>query len=120
MVLDKLFKRVKEHLSDCRSLRGKKSSHIRDHLKTAHPNINIRNRQALLGAFRMSIINTAKTPLARQLGEVLAIKKSEVKGDNVLNGKEEYTICYIPLSTIEGRKPLPSKSSGNQIATNNP
>ena len=83
-------------------MRGKKTSYMREHLKLAHPTINFRDRKALLSCFEMSVISTARTPLARQLGEVLAIRRAGSKGDCVLNSKDEYTRCYVPLLTVEG------------------
>ena len=111
------YERTREHLSDARSVKGKKTSHIRDHLKTAHPEINVRDRIQLMNSFQMRILKEARSPLARQLGEALTIRRAGQKGDTVLNGKEEYTRCFIPMITVEGGPIKKPKSPQSQPLT---
>ena len=85
------YERAREHLSGCRG----------EHIRSTHPEVNYRDREALLKVFHMSVKKPARSPLAIQLGEALAIRRAGISGDTVLNSKEEYSRCYIPLLKVE-------------------
>ena len=75
---------------------------MKTHLTTAHPQINVRDREQVRNVFQMRVCKSTPSPLTRQLGEALAIRRATSNGECVLNDKYEYTRCYIPVLTVEG------------------
>ena len=95
------FERAKEHVSDCRSKKGKKTSHMKEHLRACHPEIDKRSRDEMLNTFNMRVTKATTSQLSRQLWEALLIQRAGLKGELLLNSKDEYTRCFIPMLHVD-------------------
>jgi hypothetical protein len=85
-----MYERAKEHEAD--KMKKSEDSHQIKHWLTEH--------QDLLEPpkFRFKIIQTFQDPLSRQLAEAVRI---DLRGDNILNSKSEYSRCKVPRLTVD-------------------
>ena len=85
-----IFERAAEHQADATS--RKEDSHILKHWLTSHP------EDPNPPAFRIEVVGSFNDALTRQVAEAVRI---ELRGENVLNSKSEYTRCRIPRLVID-------------------
>ena len=85
-----IFERAREHQADATS--RKEDSHILKHWLTSHP------EQSNPPDFRIEVVGSFQDALTRQVAEAVRI---ELRGENVLNSKSEYTRCRIPRLVID-------------------
>ena len=94
-----MFQRGLEHVADVSNLG--KISHIRDHIQAEHPELIHRLLEAPNTLFSMQLIKPARTALSRQIREAVEIS-ANTTGGAVLNSKEEFSRCLIPVLQVEG------------------
>ena len=87
-----IFERSREHWEDWRRKSG--SSHIRKHQEQAHAD------EEEPPKFIMRVVRFCKTPLSRQIGEAVRIRRRGGEG-SILNSKAEYSRCRIPRLVVE-------------------
>ena len=85
-----IFERAGEHQADASS--RKEDSHILKHWLTSHP------EEPGPPTFRIEVVGSFQDALTRQVAEAVRI---DLRGENVLNSKSEYTRCRIPRLVID-------------------
>ena len=84
-----IFERAAEHRQDAEG--HKLDSHMYKHWKTIHPEMKDPP------VFRMKVVASFKDALTRQVSDSVRI---DLRGENVLNSKTEYSRCSLPRLTI--------------------
>ena len=84
------FERYKEHLEDFRNIRVK--SHILKHYPESHRDIDLDDLEV-----KMKILKKYRTSFERQIGESIWINHNLKLGTHLLNSKNEYNRCSIPI-----------------------
>ena len=80
---------------------------MREHVESAHPELITRLQEAPHEIFSLQPVYTARTALSRQIREAVEIG-SNTTGGVLLNNKEEFNRCLIPVLQVEGpRNPQP-------------
>jgi Uri superfamily endonuclease len=85
-----LYERAKEHEAD--KVKTSEDSHQIKHWLTDHTDLMAPPK------FRFAIIKSFKDPLSRQLSEAVRI---DLRGENILNSKTEYSRCRVPRLTVD-------------------
>ena len=85
-----IFERAGEHQAD--AISRKEDSHILKHWLSSHP------EESEPPNFRIEVVGSFQDALTRQVAEAVRI---ELRGENVLNSRSEYTRCRIPRLVID-------------------
>ena len=99
--------RTAEHHTD--ALNREKSSHIRQHIVTDHPE----QLENLLDLFMMTSLKSCSSALQRQVREAVEIASDS--SHSLLNNKEEYSRCVLPVLKVEGPKTAEQQHVNEQI-----
>ena len=90
--------RYSEHLND--ALNPKTNSHIREHLRDSHPE----QLENLLDCLKMTVMKRCSSSLQRQVREAIEIGASSCH--KLLNKKEEFNRCVLPVLRADGPLPI--------------
>ena len=93
-----MYLRGLEHAADIRN--PKKISHMRDHIMTDHPELITKLMESPQALFSMQAIYTVRSALSRQIRESVEIG-ANTTGGTILNSKEEFSRCQIPVIHVE-------------------
>ena len=85
-----IFERASEHRGDM--LARKDDSHVIKHWLSSHQELNSPPK------FRIKVIGKYQDAMTRQIAEAVRI---DLRGENVLNSKSEYSRCRIPRLVID-------------------
>ena len=85
-----LYERIGEHWQDVKG--GKEESHMLKHWQECH------SQEDGDPKFRVRKVGSFRDPLTRQISESVRI---DLRGENVLNSKTEYSRCRLPRLTID-------------------
>ena len=85
-----IHERAKEHQQDAQT--HKIESHMYKHWKIEHPELEEQPK------FKIKIVASFRDALSRQISESVRI---DMRGENVLNSRTEYSRCTIPRLTID-------------------
>ena len=94
-----MFQRGLEHVAYISN--PGKVSHIREHIHAEHPELIPKLSEAPNTLFSMQLIKPTRSALSRQIREAVEIA-SNTTGGLVLNNKEEFSRCLIPVLQVEG------------------
>ena len=86
-------------------------SHMHEHVREAHPEQDsVENLQQAAELFEIKPIRRHPTALSRQLYEAIRIK-SAAGSSGILNNREEYSRCVIPILSTSSWNPKPAQPS---------
>ena len=108
-----LLERSREHQEDAltTNLQGR-TSHMKSHFSSEHPG----ELAEVLEGFQMNITKRASSPLERQVREAIEIARAT--GGTLLNSKEEYNRCLLPVMILEGPKPIRQQEEEFKLSQN--
>jgi hypothetical protein len=85
-----LKERAGEHWQD--AISNKEESHMIKHWMNDHP------EEKKVPVFKFKIVSSFKDALTRQVAESVRI---DIRGQNVLNSRTEFSRCHLPRLTID-------------------